>query len=230
MTMPFETRHFDLRHTQGVEVSSQDLLSDLQRLAAETGRRTVAFREYQSVGRYHPSTMMRRFGSWNEALKHAGLEISNEMTIDVDRLFENLERLWIALGRQPTKRDLGTPRSEFSEAPYKRMFGGWRNALSAFVVWANADNSVRKTLAPVAASAEHKGPQRATPRDPNLRTRFLVMKRDGFRCRYCGKSPATDPGVELVLDHVLAWSKGGETTAENLATSCVTCNAGKSNK
>lgn len=229
MSEPSDTRRFELRHTQGVEVSSQDLLADLQRFAAERGRSTVAFREYQSDGHYHPSTMMRRFGSWNEALKQAGLEISNEMTIDTDRLFENLEGLWIALGRQPTKRDLGTPRSEFSEGPYNRTFGSWRNALSAFVSWANAADLSAGTLETAAVTDDHKDVRRVTPRDPNLRTRFLVMKRDGFRCRYCGKSPATDAGVELVLDHIKAWSKGGETTPENLATSCVTCNAGKSN-
>lgn len=223
-------RHrFELRHTQGVEVPSEELLADLKRVAAEIGHPTVTYREYQSGGRYHPNTVMLRFGSWNEALKQAGFDISNELKIDADRLFENLERLWIALGRQPTKRDLGTDRSEFSDGPYTRVFGSWRKALQAFVDWANTDEAPPLQSDIAAAIDNARDLPRATPRDPNLRTRFLVMKRDGFRCRYCGKSPATDAGVELVLDHVKPWSKGGDTTPDNLVTSCVACNTGKSN-
>ncbi len=227
MSEPPQKPRFQLRHTQGVPVPSEDLLADLKRVASELGRGTLAYRDYNSRGTYSSGTIEARFGGWNEALKAAGLEISNEHCIDQDRLFENLERLWIALGRQPTKRDLGTARSEFSERPYVRAFGSWRKALQAFVDWANADEPSSRQAETAATLVA--GSSRSTPRDPNLRTRFLVMKRDGFRCQYCGKSPATHAGVELVLDHVHPWSKGGETNPDNLVTSCATCNAGKGN-
>jgi 5-methylcytosine-specific restriction endonuclease McrA len=55
----------------------------------------------------------------------------------------------------------------------------------------------------------------------------MVMRRDGFRCRQCGQSPATTPGTILVLDHIQPWSRGGETELENLQTLCEQCNAGK---
>jgi hypothetical protein len=227
MKKPPQKPRFELRHTQGVPVATANLLADLKRVSAQLGGGTVTFRDYDSRGTYSSGTIQARFGGWNQALKAAGLDISNEQRIDQDRLFENLERLWIALGRQPSKRDLGTQRSEFSEGPYARAFGSWRKALQAFVDWGNSDEpssqQAEKVAPPVATSP------RSTTRDPNLRTRFLVMKRDGFRCRYCGKSPATHAGVELVLDHVHAWSKGGETTPENLVTSCAACNAGKGN-
>lgn len=58
--------------------------------------------------------------------------------------------------------------------------------------------------------------------------RFDVFKRDGFRCRYCGRS--VDDGVILHADHVIPQSKGGPTTLENLVTACFECNIGKSNK
>lgn len=63
---------------------------------------------------------MRRFGSWNDALKEAGFDVSHEIKIDGIRLFENPERLRIALGRQPTKRDLSKTISQFWERPTKR--------------------------------------------------------------------------------------------------------------
>ena len=54
------------------------------------------------------------------------------------------------------------------------------------------------------------------------------MARDNFKCRICGKSPATDPKITLHIDHIIPWSKGGETIFENLQTLCSECNLGKS--
>ena len=65
-------------------------------------------------------------------------------------------------------------------------------------------------------------------RDPSPRLRFQVLVRDHFTCRFCGASPQKDPAVTLHIDHILPWSKGGETTLENLQTLCSKCNIGKS--
>ena len=59
--------------------------------------------------------------------------------------------------------------------------------------------------------------------------RYQVLRRDNFKCCACGASPAKDPSVELHIDHIIPWSKGGENTAENLQTLCSKCNLGKSN-
>ena len=58
--------------------------------------------------------------------------------------------------------------------------------------------------------------------------RYQVLKRDNFKCCACGASPAKNPAVELHIDHIVPWSKGGETTLENLQTLCSRCNLGKS--
>lgn len=58
--------------------------------------------------------------------------------------------------------------------------------------------------------------------------RYQVLKRDNFKCCACGASPAKDPSVELHIDHIIPWSKGGETTLSNLQTLCSKCNLGKS--
>ena len=55
------------------------------------------------------------------------------------------------------------------------------------------------------------------------------MKRDNFKCQKCGRSPSFDPKVQLHVDHILAWTKGGETELQNLETLCMECNIGKSN-
>ena len=68
-----------------------------------------------------------------------------------------------------------------------------------------------------------------TKREIGLQLRFKVFKRDNFKCCICGASPAKDPDVELHVDHIIPWSKGGETVYENLQTLCSKCNIGKSN-
>jgi HNH endonuclease len=54
--------------------------------------------------------------------------------------------------------------------------------------------------------------------------RFEIFKRDKFTCQYCG---VRAPDVVLQCDHVEPVVRGGETTALNLVTSCIGCNAGK---
>lgn len=57
--------------------------------------------------------------------------------------------------------------------------------------------------------------------------RFVVLNRDGFRCRYCGDEPSHK---KLEVDHIVPRSKGGSDIIENLVTACFDCNRGKSNK
>ena len=58
--------------------------------------------------------------------------------------------------------------------------------------------------------------------------RYQVLKRDNFKCCICGASPAKDPSIELHIDHITPWSKGGESVLDNLQTLCSRCNIGKS--
>lgn len=57
------------------------------------------------------------------------------------------------------------------------------------------------------------------------RLRFEVLRRDNFRCTYCG---ATPDEAELHVDHVVPTALGGTDIPENLTTSCADCNLGKS--
>lgn len=59
------------------------------------------------------------------------------------------------------------------------------------------------------------------------KTRFEVFKRDSFTCQYCGRSA---PDIVLHLEHIQPVSKGGDNDILNLVTSCVDCNAGKSDR
>ena len=60
---------------------------------------------------------------------------------------------------------------------------------------------------------------------PSAAVRIRAMKRDKFRCTYCG---ASGNEVELEVDHIIARSKGGSHHISNLTTACRKCNQKKS--
>ncbi len=69
------------------------------------------------------------------------------------------------------------------------------------------------------------GNERAVTRQPlPAGRRFRVLRRDGFRCVYCGASARE---ARLVVDHVIPVARGGRDTMETLATACDPCNLGK---
>ena len=59
---------------------------------------------------------------------------------------------------------------------------------------------------------------------PNLKIRFEILKRDDFKCVYCGRGAGE---VILEIDHINPVSVGGLSNLENLVTSCKDCNIGK---
>ena len=56
-------------------------------------------------------------------------------------------------------------------------------------------------------------------------SRRALFARDGWRCVYCGTS-----GGRLTLDHVVPRSRGGESSWENVVTSCASCNHKKGDR
>ncbi len=67
-------------------------------------------------------------------------------------------------------------------------------------------------------------------RDPSIGLRFKVFRRDNFKCVLCGDNPPLNPQCVLHVDHVIPWSKGGETRIDNLRTLCASCNVGRGNR
>jgi len=227
MKFELETYHRDL--------ADEDLIDDVRNVAARTGRDTVTIAEYESFGRFHPSTLQRRFKSWFNVLKKAGLQESrSRLNIPDEELFENVRNVWMVLKRQPKYDEMRKPLSRYSASTYEKRFGSWRKGLEAFVEYVNTD-AVNEEASGFGESGKaireepSKSANRRTSREPSERLRFSVLLRDGFRCQTCGKSPLSSPGVELQVDHIVPWSRGGETVRENLQSKCLECNLGKGN-
>jgi 5-methylcytosine-specific restriction endonuclease McrA len=216
--------------------TDEDLLEDIRRIAKKIGRDTITIAQYEEKGNVHPSTIQRRFGSWPKALKQAGLQPSrSKIGITDKELLENIKTLWVSLGRQPRYDEVKRPFSQFSAGTYENRFGSWSKALCKFVAWVNSDavdepqQDIETEQKETDLIVKIELVKRRTRREISDRQRFRILVRDGFRCKSCGASPLVQSGIELHIDHVLPWSKGGETTDDNLETKCKQCNLGKGN-
>lgn len=209
-------------------VSDMDLITDLKKVAKELSKEAITKDEYSKQGKYSGRTLVRRFGSWFKALEKAELKKTINRNIPKEELFHNLEEVWVRLGRQPKLEEMQLEISRFSSTTYKRRFGTWRRALEDFVKYVNDEQNVSfETIEDekIKSTTKHK-----TGRTINWRLRFKVMQRDNFKCKACGRSPATNGDIILHVDHIKAWANGGETVLENLQTLCSVCNVGKSNE
>ena len=210
---------FEFENTKP-DISNDDLVLDLQRVAAALGVQTVPARTYRQHGRFSATVFQTRFGTWNKALAAAGLGISSRYRLADKELFDNLRRVWIALGRQPRKGEMAPPASTITHQPLIRHFVGVGSLpMRAFVAASGGSDDL--------SSRAEEPLFRPGSRAPSLRLRFLVMRRDHFRCTACGRSPATTSGVILHLNHIVPFSQGGATDSANLRTLCGDCNLGK---
>ena len=213
-------------------MSKEEVLEDIKRVAAIYGKSTITAREYTKYGRYSSSAVFRNVGKWNELLTQAGMSLNENRNFTNEELFEEIERIWIMLGRQPTTTDMEKGISKYSLQSYVRRFGGWRATLQAFVNYINSDTRENEEKSPPLSNISNievtSCQKHLTTREVNLRLRFKVLQRNNFKCCACGASPAKDASVVLHVDHIIPWSKGGETTIDNLQTLCSKCNLGKS--
>ena len=81
------------------------------------------------LGVYAPRTYVRRFGSWNAAVRKAGFKPRHPRgRIPDAELLADLRRVADALGRRPTARDL-REHGAYALATYQRRFGSWSAAV-----------------------------------------------------------------------------------------------------
>ncbi len=212
-----------------LKLTKEDLLQDLRRVSKIVGGDSLKRVDYEKQGKYAYTSFRNHFGTWKKALEAVGLNRGRNWGATPEELLENLKDVWIKLGRQPKYGEMTIPFSRFSSTAYAHKFGNWTKALIAFQNYLEQEREPEslESLSKVEMTADKNGHK--TKRQPNSRLRFKVMKRDNFCCVACGGSPAKDSKVELHVDHITPWSKGGETVIENLQTLCKKCNLGKGN-
>jgi hypothetical protein len=181
----------------------------------------VRWREINLYGRLSYDVVLRRFGSLRKALQESGLEPGRFNKTTDEELCSILIELWTQTleryGHSPYKTELKAFGYTVSVDTFTRRFGSWKKALLAA-----ANSGVLGDEEPSKPTMSSEGPKAEGRKTLSVRKRFLVFKRDRYRCRICRRS-----GVELEVDHILAVAQGGTDRLDNLQTLCFDCNRGK---
>jgi hypothetical protein len=121
-----------------------ELSEDLKDFAKEIEKVPTAS-EMREKGPHDPNTYQRNFGSWNEALKVAGLKV-NEIKRNVEskeKLIEDLQQFEKDLGRTPTVAEMNN-RGPWSAETYYDRFGSWNGALEEAGLEINREQGIPK--------------------------------------------------------------------------------------
>ena len=228
-----------MKQQKGKHLNNSEIIDEMKKIAKKLDKDYLYERDIDDNSDIISSSIVRRrFGSWLKGLEYAGLKKSSQyfLKLSEEEFFENILNVWTHYGRQPKYDEMRLAPSLISPERYRYHFGSWYKALESFITYVNnegnnSESFEKETIKPILkkTTEELKTIKYKTGRSINLRIRYAVLKRDNFRCKICGKSPSTDPIVELHVDHIEPWSKGGESTLDNLQTLCSKCNIGKSN-
>ncbi|PHQ97547.1 MAG: hypothetical protein COB40_04410 [Marinosulfonomonas sp.] len=211
-----------LRHNLR-NISDVALLDDLRRVAGSTDSATVRQRDYKQLGNYGVTTVIRRFGGWNAAIERAGIIKTVDRSIPDQDLIDEIHRVWKEKGTQPVYGDFLRNNTKYHATTIARRFKSWYHAIKiASETLADFNDAQPKTSV---RDSRKQIRSRMTER-----LRFKILKRDRFRCVLCGASPANDGSVELHVDHIIPFSKGGQSDEKNLRSLCSRCNYGKSDQ
>jgi len=240
----------------GIRCTAEQLLADLRLIASKTKKDVLSYHDYRALGGKHCHATFRRvFNTWPIAVHAIGLKSGEykarhrKPNFTDEEYFQELQRVWEILGRQPKAREMKANGSRMSAQAFQDRFKSWIRAIHAFCEERNSPDSnvdtgssgvvsesVSAELGQVAKRAMEEpqpangasGVRKRTPRKPSPRLRWKVFVRDRFTCRVCGRSPANVPGLVLEVDHIVSYSGLGETVLENLQLLCRDCNSGKS--
>lgn len=203
-------------------ISNDQILEGLRRFAALSGNRAFRCEDFRTWPD-RPCTVLtviNRFGSWRKALALVGIEGGRIRTCDAEELMTNLERIWHELGHRPGAHELRW-RGRFGPFPYRARWGSVRRACQLL------SDHRRGRMTREALLRPRPDERRSIRAKLPLEIRWTILKRDRYRCAACGKSPATQPGIELEVDHILPVCRGGTNHESNLRTLCNPCNQGK---
>jgi hypothetical protein len=243
--------HYDFQRRRVDKIPREKILEELVKVAGRFDYHEFSIDEFNKVSIISAGTVKNEFGSWRDALtalRHClatqGRDLSprqsrsNVLNPTEEQLFTEMDRVWKKLQHRPSCDEWKSLNPAFSLGTYRYRFGGWTNACLKFIEYEmggtivlapdEGDIADDKTTS-ISEGAIVKPPKISSSRNIPAGMRVRVLDRDNFRCVFCGRSPATDVGVRLHIDHIRPFSKGGRTTMDNLQTLCQDCNLGKSN-
>lgn len=244
---------FEFKRCQKSKIPREEVITELEKVAKHFNYSDFKQDDFDKVADISYYKVYREFGSWEKALqfladhlKSKGINFqitTRRNPYSIQEMFDEMEKIWVQLGHRPSRDEWTTLKPKMSYDTIQRRFGGWANACLKFIEYKSGEvlttgNETRmgeKDQVPSPINTCDKKNKNGTNKNIDrtrtipLNIRLKVLIRDNFRCVFCGKSPATDIGTKLHVDHIIPFSKGGTNSYENLQTLCEQCNIGKSN-
>ena len=244
---------FEFGRHQISKIPREKVIDELEKVAKHFNYTDFKQDDFDKIADISYYKVYREFGSWEKALqfladhlKRKGIDFqitSRRSQYSIQEMFDEMEKIWVQLGHRPSRNEWNALKPKMSYDTIQRRFGGWANACLKFIEYKSggvitAGDETRigeKDQIPPPINTGEKTNENGTQKNIErtrtipLNLRVKVLSRDNFRCAFCGKSPATDIGTKLHVDHIVPFSKGGTNSSDNLQTLCEQCNLGKSN-
>ena len=206
-------------------------MHNLKEYARTHGVSTFRMRDYDAWNKriVKAQTISRTFHSWGRALQTAGLRsqrIHRIEPIDLKEMVKAFKACWRQHDSVPSHSQLEAYLEQHN-CPFR--WTSYHVAYGGHTILARMIEDVQGGRLP--ESALYKKVKHTPKRDSiPSGMRYLVLKRDGYRCVKCGVSPQDNDSIRLEVDHVVPVARGGPTTLENLQTLCFKCNQGKKDR
>jgi hypothetical protein len=110
--------------------SDEAVLAEIRRVAALVPDRRLTADRFDSLSKIKRTAVSKRFGSWSEATRRAGLAQALPDYSDI-AMIEDLKRVSESSPNVPFTIAFYSANGQYSGSAIKRRFGGWRAALDA---------------------------------------------------------------------------------------------------
>jgi predicted nucleotide-binding protein len=110
------------------DYTNETLIAELKRVAKKLNKKGFTGREFEQTSKFKVGWYKRRFKNWNSALQEAVLTPVVKFNVSDKEILDDLARVYLVLGRQPTKAEFNE-HSDYSAGLLSSRFGGIREAM-----------------------------------------------------------------------------------------------------
>lgn len=122
--------NYHYKPPKNAPITNQKLFDDLKSVCESLGTRKLSQKVYDENGNFSVATYKKRFGSWNNALEQAGLEITEKIKkISLDDLVNDLKHISNKLYGKKLTQNIYRQYGRYDVKTYKSRFGTWNKAL-----------------------------------------------------------------------------------------------------
>lgn len=183
---------FQIDRNRSDKLSESLVLEELRKVAKHFGYRKFTWKEFNDVAvNCKGATVLRAFGSWENALKAIGAElrprnVRRQDSIPEEELFKEMNRVWKVVGQRPSRNQWEQSNPKYAYGTYCKRFNGWLNACASFIEYkSKSENPLKESVNSnrqhtAKATSVDASQQSEANRTIPLKVRLQVLKRDHF--------------------------------------------------